>query len=189
MSTLDGSTQFYADKDDATGSDAFGFADNAAGNNKALITAAWSGRNNSAPRSATPVTTGNSASNTSPISATITGITAVSGDDIGIGLGTDELASARWTESTITNYTSQVNGVALDFVSGAGLQTRDNVSAGATGNFSVTITRNSGTGNSGYCGIVVAIAAAAAGGAIRLLFPSPMDGVGSGGIFRGNRLQ
>jgi hypothetical protein len=84
--TLDGSTQFYADKDDATGSDAFGFADNAAGNNKALITAAWSGRNNSAPRSATPVTTGNSASNTSPISATITGITAVNGDDIGIGL-------------------------------------------------------------------------------------------------------
>src|SRR4051812_8907567 len=44
--SLDGQTQFYADKADASGSDAFGFADNAV-NDKALITAAWSGRNNS----------------------------------------------------------------------------------------------------------------------------------------------
>jgi hypothetical protein len=86
----------------------------------------------------------------------------VNGDDIGIGLGTDDAAAGqRWTYSTITNYTEQVDGVAQDWVSGAGLQTRDNVSAGATGNFAVTITRGAGAGNSGYSGIVVAIAAAA----------------------------
>jgi hypothetical protein len=51
--------------------------------------------------------------------------------------------------------------VAQDWVSGAGLQTRDNVSAGATGNFSVTITRNSGRRQLRLLrGIVVAIAAA-----------------------------
>jgi hypothetical protein len=90
----------------------------------------------------------------------------VNGDDIGIGLGTDDAAAGqRWTYSTITNYTEQVDGVAQDWVSGAGLQTRDNVSAGATGNFSVTITRGAGAGNSGYSGIVVAIAASIAAGA------------------------
>src|SRR4051812_47886982 len=47
--TADGETLFYCDLPDATGSDAFGFSDNIA-NNKALMTAAWSGRNNTSPR-------------------------------------------------------------------------------------------------------------------------------------------
>jgi hypothetical protein len=65
----------------------------------------------------------------------------------------------------------------------------DQLSAGATGNFSTTIT-NSGTGNAGYAGIVVAIKAAAGGGGAvnRIFFPMGMDGLG-GGIMGSNRLH
>jgi len=162
--TPDGQDCYSFDKDDATGSDSFTVTDGNT-NQSALITSAYSGRNNAAPRSATPVVTSNTASNTSPISATYIGITAVAGDDIAVLIMTDQVAAdGRWNASTITNYTQQRDGVNVDWVSGFGLQTRDNVGGGATGNFAVTWTRTTGTGNAGYRGVVHAIAAAAGGG-------------------------
>lgn len=161
----DGGQQFYADKI-ATGTDSFQFSDTPNAASRTLICGAWSGRDTTNPRSTTPVTTKNTSSNTSAISATITGITATANDDIAIGLSTDQtLAAGRWTFSTITGYTEKQDGVAQDWTSGAGLQIQDNVGAGATGNFAVTIT-NSATGNAGYGAIVVAIKAAASTGAI-----------------------
>lgn len=159
--TLDNQRLFFADKI-ATGSDTFNFSDSV-GNANALIVSALSGRDTTSPRSTSPVTTGDSNSNTTPISASLTGITASLDDDILICLATDQnAASGRWTYSTITDYTERHDGIAADWTSGTALQTRDAVAAGATGNFSVTITRNSGTGNAGYGGIVVALKAAAA---------------------------
>lgn len=161
----DGGLQFFAFKADATGTDAFGFSDTSGTASNSLITAAWSGRNNATPHSTARVKTVDGTSNASPISATITGITASANDDIAVWMATDQtVAAARWTFSPITGYTEQQDGVATDWVSGIALDTRDNVSAGATGSFATTITRASGTGNAGFGGIVVAIKAAAGGG-------------------------
>lgn len=161
----DGNRLFFSDKNDASGSEVaadFTFAKSSGSSNTSLKTAAWSGRNNSSPQSTTPVSTTNTSSNATPISATLTGITATSGDDIAIGWATDQTAAdGRWTGSTISGYTEREDGVAQDWVSGIGVQTQDNVSAGATGDFSITLTRGSGTGNAGYGSIVVAIAATA----------------------------
>lgn len=162
----DGGQQFFAFKADASGTDAFGFTDSTGNTSNAVIAAAWSGRDNASPHSAARVKTLNTTSNVSPISATITGITASASDDIAVWLATDQtVAGGRWTFSTIATYTERQDGVATDWVSGIALDTLDNASAGATGNFSTTITRDSGTGNSGYAGIVVAIKAAAGGAA------------------------
>lgn len=181
-STPDGSRLFFSDKNDASGSETsadFTFAKSAGSSNTSLNTVALSGRNNTTPRSTAVVSTTDQNSNTSAISATLTGITAAEGDDVLIGWGTDQtVAGARWTASTITNYTERQDGVAQDWVSGIGLQTRDNVSAGATGNFSVTLTRTTGTGNAGYGAIVAAIAAAAGGGATRYVNRQILSGVG-----------
>jgi len=166
----DGQTIRYLDKDDASGSDSFAVVFGGS-NHAVLITGAWSGRDNTTPRSTTPVTTSNTSANASAISSTITGITATANDDIAVWMCTDQDAAAgRWTYSTITNYTEQRDGVAVDWVSGAALDTRDNVSSGATGNFSATIT-NSASGNAGYFGIVVAIKAAAGAAATSVIPP------------------
>jgi hypothetical protein len=154
----------FSDKNDASGSDAFGWG-TSDGTNIAVVNAAWSGRDNTTPRSTTPVTTGNTTANASAISASFTGITATANDDIAVFMATDQdAAAARWTFSQITNYTERFDGIAGDWVSGLALDTRDAVSAGATGALASTITRGVGTGNAGYAGIVVAIKAAAGGG-------------------------
>lgn len=179
----DGGQQFYADKI-ATGSDSFQFSDTSNPAARTLFCGAWSGRDTASPRSTAPVTTLNTTSNASAISATINGITASLGDDIAIGLGTDQtLAAGRWTFSTIAGYTERQDGVNNDWTSGAGLQTQDNVVAGATGNFSVTIT-NSATGNAGYGGIVVAIkAGAVAAGNVGAAQHSALPGLPHAGPF------
>lgn len=161
----DGQTTRFSDKNDATGSDNFGWG-TSDGVNIACINAAWSGRDNTTPRSTTPVSTTNTSANASPISCSFTGITASNNDDIALFKITDQdAAAARWNFAPPTNYTERVDGVAVDWVSGIALDTRDNVSAGATGSLASTATRTSGTGNAGYAGIVVAIKAAAGGGA------------------------
>jgi hypothetical protein len=159
----DGQSTRFSDKFDATGSDAFGWG-TTDGVNVAVENAAWSGRDNTTPRSATPVSTINTTANASPISASLTGITAQNGDDIGVFMATDQdAAAARWTFSQITNYIERIDGIAVDWISGLALDTRDAVSAGATGALASTITRGAGTGNAGYSGIVIAIKAASAG--------------------------
>ena len=123
-----------------------------------MVIAAWSGRNTSAPRTAVQ-TTINTASNTSPISASMTGVTAATGDDIAVFIEMDKLSADPWTFSAITDYTERVEDSSVNFIT-SGMQTRDNVSGGATGALATTITRTSGTANSGYAGVVVAIAQA-----------------------------
>lgn len=157
----DGQSFRFSDKNDASGSDSFAWG-TSDGIDVAVICAAWSGRDNTTPRSTAPVTTGNTTANASPISASFTGITALLNDDIAVFMATDQdAAAARWTFSTITGYTEQQDGIAVDWVSGLALDTRDAVSAGATGALASTITRGVGTGNAGYSGIVIAIKAAA----------------------------
>jgi hypothetical protein len=122
------------------------------------VVGAWTGRNTVSPHTDSQ-TTVSTASNATPISASLTGVTAVNGDDIAVFLELDQLASADWNFSTITDYTERKDDTTLSFVT-VGLQTRDNVSAGATGSLATTVTRTAGTGNSGYAGIVIAIAQA-----------------------------
>jgi hypothetical protein len=162
--TPDGQEVWLADKNDATGSDAFGFTDSDGnGGGRALICSAWTGRNNTTPLSITPTTTKNTTANASPISATLNGITAQAGDDVAVFAGTDQTdAGGRWTFSQITSYTERNDGVNTDWVSGIGLQTQDAVGAGATGNFSTTITNGGSGAGAGYWAIVVAIKAVAA---------------------------
>lgn len=158
----DGGQQFFAFKADASGADAFGFSDSNGATGNSVVVGAWSGRDNASPHSTARVKTLNTTSNVSPVSATITGITATLGDDIAVFMGTDQtVAGGRWTFSQISGYTEREDGVATDWVSGIALDSLDNASAGATGNFATTIT-NSGAGNAGYGGIGVAIKAGAA---------------------------
>lgn len=177
LSGPDGQTCRFSDKDDASGSDSFLFT-NSFGSHCALVTGAWIGRDNSSPRSATPVSTQNTSSNASPISGSISGITASQGDDIAVFVATDQTAGGgRWTGSTITNYTERNDGVAIDWASGIALQTRDNVSSGATGSLSITLT-DASAGNAGYAAIVVAIKAAPGGPTINT---QPVNQTGSVG--------
>lgn len=156
--TLDSQQAWLADKPDASGADAFGFSDSVGSKENVLVVGAWSGRNNASPRTALQTTTVDS-NNTPPVSASLTGATAVDGDDIAAWLFTDGLDSAPTiTCSTITNYTEREDGVITAWVQGINLQTRDNVSAGATGSLATTISVSAGTAGMAYAGAVVAIA-------------------------------
>jgi len=165
LASPDGQSNRFSDKNDATGSDAFGWG-TSDGVNVAVINGAWSGRDNTTPRSATPVTTSNTSANATPISCSFTGITATANDDIALFKSTDQTAAAdRWNFAPPASYTEREDGIAVDWISGLALDTRDAVGGGATGSLASTATRTSGTGTAGYAGIVIAIKAAAGGGA------------------------
>lgn len=145
----------------ATGSDDYTWSYGV--NNAGSLIAAWSGRNTAAPRTFVQ-TTIDTTLNTSPISASFTGGTAVEGDDIAVFVSLDKDGSSdNWTFSTITGYTQRLTDNTIQFIT-AHLQTQDNVSAGATGSLTSTITRNTGIAGSGYASVVVGIAAGSAGG-------------------------
>lgn len=155
----DAQSQRYYDKV-SDGSDSFTFNTSTTA---IMISSAWTGRNTTTPLSTTPVVTTNTSSNATPVSATISGITATSGDDIMVLMNTNATAAAdRWSWSTITDYTEQQDSHTVNWVGGA-FDSRENVGGGATGNLSATITRDTGTGNAGYSAIIIAIAAAAGG--------------------------
>lgn len=159
--TADGQLYNFSDKNDASGADAFQWNTND-GNSASLVNSAFSGRDNTTPRSTTIVQTNNNSLNASPISASFSGITALNADDIAVFMGTDQnTQTATWTFSTISGYTERQDGQPVDWCSGIALDTRDNVSAGATGSLASTITRATGTGSAGYAGFVVAIKSAA----------------------------
>lgn len=160
--TPDSNSGRYLDKIAAGGDD---FTWTFPANEGAMTVGAWSGRNTSAPRTATQ-TTINTSANATPVSASFTGVTAVNGDDIAVFMETDETVVGNdWNYSTITNYTERIDDTSISFIT-LGLQTRDNVSAGATGSLATTITRTVGSGDTGYAGIVVAIANAPGGDAV-----------------------
>ena len=161
LSSPDGQTMYLWTKV-ATGSE--GATQTWNGQTKGVvgIIAAWSGRTSSALTSGQVVKTNSTASNTSPISVSLTGVTASASDDIAVFVATDSVATSQWSYSTITNYTNQATGNSTDWASG-NLQYRDNVSAGATGSLATTVTRSSGSGNAGWGGFVIRIPVASAG--------------------------
>lgn len=128
-----------------------------AGKGIVAIAASFSGRSSSLITSTNVSVTTSTASNTTPVSASLTGLTASANDDLFAFIALDVTAAGpTWTASTITNYTARQTANSGDAAI-AMLQTRDNVSAGATGSLSTTLTRTAGSGNTGYTAYVVNI--------------------------------
>lgn len=121
----------------------------------------WTGSALSVPTSSDIVFTTNNSSNASPISISLTGITAIANDSILVGFGIDQQGRTdEWTCSQITNYTN--NGSASDNNwQSINTQYRDGVSAGATGSLATTATRTIGGSNAGWLGFVMRIASGA----------------------------
>lgn len=143
----------YADKV-ATGSDSFGFFTGDM-NGAVLICAAWSGRDTSNPTTFITSTL-NTSSNSSPISESASGGTAAGGDDLAVFSYVDTTAQTdNWTWSTISGFTQQATPAGDWAV--ANLQTKDALSAGATGAFASTITQTAGTGGAGWAAVAVAV--------------------------------
>src|SRR5574343_129264 len=138
-----------------TGSENMMFYSDAVLNDVNLYIVALSGRHTTAL--AVISTTTKTSSNTTPISASYTGVTAASGDDI-VLLGYLDLLvySDTWSFSTVSGYTMQQNNSNWSWIA-ATVQNLDNASAGATGNLATTVTRTAGTGNAGYGGYVIAV--------------------------------
>lgn len=116
---------------------------------------AFSGRHATDPPVATSAI--NNSSNSSPVTVTATGVTAVTGDDIlwvsapdvsASGIGNGHTAPTDYTEKEDAEYN-------LSNISGA---VRENVSAGATGDISGTLTLTSGA--AGWAAFLVRIPAA-----------------------------
>jgi hypothetical protein len=127
---------------------------------KLLRCFAWSGRDTTNPpvMSASAV---NQSSNASPTTLTANGVTALTGDDLFWFGGLDVNTSGAPTFTQPTGYTTQ--GVSTDTVDGFdifGAATKDNVSAGATGTVSGTLTHS---GSAGWNAYVIRIPAASIG--------------------------
>lgn len=137
------------------------FSANTSGTDKIIIIVVLSGRDVAAPRTFVQPTT-NDAANTNPISAALAGGTAVAGDDLVSFLVLDKFSNADvwgtdWTGTGLTERQDDNNGWVC-----ATAATQAAVAAGATGTITPTATRSSGSSNSGYWGVVLAIKAAAA---------------------------
>lgn len=148
-------------REDASPAATYQVANSVGGGDKMiLIACAFSGRHTTNPPVA-QVSTQTSAA-ASPITIAATGVTAVAGDDIlwyAVGASTDGFSG--WDFTAPTNYTERED-VAADFYTYGSVATRDNVSAGATGSISGTMTLGGSTG--GWGAIVMRIPAAAGGG-------------------------
>lgn len=125
-----------------------------------VIVGSWSGRNTGGSLISSVTT--NTSSNSSPISVALTGVTALSGDDLAWFAVLDQLTSLDvWGFSLLSGFTEQQdsNGVWQTTT----LYTKDGVSAGATGTLTATATQSSGTNNAGFAGVVVSLPAATSG--------------------------
>lgn len=146
----------------ATGSDSFTWNVSGGGNDTVLINAAFSGRDNASPININQASV-NTSSNTSPVSISATGGTALAGDDLAVFLsldmtaGTDTWTFGSWGGSLVERQDVQQGWAVM------GLATQDAISAGATGSQTATATRGSGSGNAGWAGFVISIKAAAGG--------------------------
>jgi hypothetical protein len=116
-----------------------------------------SGRSPSAPVivHGTLNTTGNS----TPVTVTDSGVTALQDDDVIIfSTGDITVNTDTWSFTAVpANYTQRLNDKnGFNVITSV---TRDGVVAGATGNLSLTLTRSAGTGVSGWGIIVLSVAA------------------------------
>lgn len=125
-----------------------------------VIVGAWSGRNTGG--SLISAVTQNTSSNTSPISVGLTGVTALSGDDLAWFAVLDQLTSTDvWGFSGLAGFTEkQDSNSAWQTTT---LYTQDNVGAGATGTLTATATQTSGSNTAGFAGVVVALPASTSG--------------------------
>lgn len=158
LATPDGQSIEAFEKRNASGSDSYNFV--ASGTNEAIVQVlAFSGRDTVAP--ATITVTTNTTANATPIAVSLSGVTALEGDDVAALLAMDQTSSTDvWDSTAPTGYTERQDvGNAAWCV--AAVSTRDNVSAGATGALTMTSTRTAGSGTAGYGGFVVAIPAGA----------------------------
>ena len=118
---------------------------------------ALTGRASTAPTVGT--TTANTTANATPVTVTLTGLTAVDQDDV-LYFNTLDLTVGAdvWASTAPTSYTEfhDVSSGNFAYLS-SGI--REAVSAGATGNLSITATRTSGSGAAGWAGFTVAVAA------------------------------
>lgn len=146
----------------AVGSDSLTVTGMSNGASKLLRCFAWSGRDTTNP----PVISTsalNQSSNASPTTLTANGVTALTGDDLfWFGALDVNAASATNTFTQPTGYTSQGSSVdTVDQFNVIAAATKDNVSAGATGTVSGTLTHS---GSAGWDAFVIRIPAAGGGG-------------------------
>ena len=119
---------------------------------------AYSGRDTTAPPVASTIAVNNTG-NSSPVTITANGLTAVAGDDLLMLAWPDVNTNNAGTGmSAPTSYTEREDAES-GFNNAAGFD-RENVSAGATGDISCTLTLASGT--SGWAALLVRIPAASA---------------------------
>lgn len=163
----DGQTILLYDKDSADASDvaASTFTWACAASVSSIIQiVALSGRNTAAPRTFVATPAANTTSNTSPITVTLSSGTAVAGDDVIWMAALDQtIQTATWGMGTNqpSGYTKRQDASNSDWAS-ATCSTLDNSAGGALGNLTGTYTRSAGTGNAGWRGFVLSIAAASA---------------------------
>ena len=139
----------------ATGSDNFAASTTDTSAQTTIVVGAWSGRTQAIPTNFQKSQVDANAS--SPVSVSLTGVTAATGDDIAVWVGLDQTAAAdTWGFSAISGYTEQVDYASGDWDSDS-LQTRDNVSSGATGSLATTATILTGAGQTAWLGIVIAL--------------------------------
>lgn len=122
----------------------------------AVAIGAWSGRDPTKFRDAKIVATTNTTSNASPISCSITGDTAGTGDDNAVFLSIDNASggNSQYSFSQITSYTNQATVNSTTFES-LNFQYRDNLASGAFGPLATTATLTSGSGSAGYVALEV----------------------------------
>jgi hypothetical protein len=155
----DGAYIRYADKI-AAGGDSFTFTTNDTTHEAALICAAHSGRAQTSPASfitSSSLTT----LGTSPLTASITGGTAASADDLLVYVVADNPVAGVWSftppANPIGHFILQQNGSSGSFVS-MSLATLDNFAGGATGSISEILTK--ATNQTGWYAVVAAIKSA-----------------------------
>jgi hypothetical protein len=103
------------------------------------------------------------ASNTTPITQTITGITATAGSLLAEWGTIDQTTAAdTWSHSTISGFTKQVDDAGGDWNTSS-LQTLEGWAGGDTGNLSCTVTRATGSGNGGWAVFLVEVKGGAGG--------------------------
>jgi hypothetical protein len=139
----------------ATGGDNFSASTTDASAQTTIVVGAWSGRSQAVPTNFQKSQVDANAA--SPISVSLTGVTAATGDDIAVWVGLDQNTQTdTWGFSAIAGYTEQVDYASADWDSDS-LQTKDNVSSGATGSLATTATILTGAGQSAWLGIVIAL--------------------------------
>lgn len=123
------------------------------------IAVAFQNVNTDTPFDVTPTYTESQASKTTPISTSCTGITPSAKSCLVWLANTDQtIAADRWSYSTPSGFTMREDVHSINWAHLA-LATQENWSGGATGSITATATRDSGTGNAGWAGYVIALRA------------------------------